>query len=170
MEIQELNDPAASRLGFSPKEIKRWIMNRTGSPTFVGQVLAIDLRSSATESGSEYSPAKSELGVWGNGVLPAGSDLTSGICGLVQSVVADDKPVEVILQGFGTGFVLRQAGSGTVNPGDVLVVDVAGKLDATTAAGEKFFAKFQADAATIDGTGAAVHRVLFDGLTGFGNA
>ncbi len=167
MELKSLPAPSSSKIGIDPDRVERYLMNRTGSATFVGQVLAVDLRSAASESGSEYSPSKSETGCFGNGVLPSGTDITCGQCAIVLEVVADDKPVLCMFRGIDSGFVLRQAGSGSVATGDPLVIDTAGKLDATVAAGEKYFAKFLEDTATIDGTG-GLHRVLFDGLTGFG--
>lgn len=152
-------------IGYFPPNIDVVVYNRSGSAFAVGDVVQLDLASSATESVTENPGGTEGTTTFSNAIAPTAAGIKAGILGVALEVIADDAKGRIRLQGFvDQAFIID--GTDSVAIGDPLVATTAKNLDAVLAVNERIIGIAQTAHTTP--TTRTLGKVLFNGITGFG--
>lgn len=131
------------------------VINRTGSATVVGEVVAFDLTSSITEVTTNGT---GETGMFANVITPVTGQLRAGLFGICKEIAADNAEMEIVLQGRVEALVGDSPALGALliaQNGEVDLTDTAG------AAGQKILGI----ALETTSTNPDLIWVLFDGIS-----
>lgn len=158
-----IGGPNSGPGGFDPRATVRIkAINRTGSTALAGQVVVLDMVVSATEVVSGASIGSSTHAM-SNFVTPSKTvSRSAGIACVVEDAsIADNAAGNLVLSGVVSADVVATTGS--VKPGEPLIVTSTGVLNRVMSSNHKVFAIALQEHITTP-TGKAKKNVLFNGF------